>query len=154
MKKTTVFSTLSLIHRAMLTGQLIFTAIVFYLVYSKTMLPALAEHDKILQTIALAFTIVAIIVGTKLFKKKLVLIKDESAGDAKERLVKYRTASMLLWGLVELPCLVCGICLLLTGNYAFLALSLVVTLYYALLMPVKDRIAQQLNLSNTELNEL
>lgn len=154
MKQTTVFTTLTLVHKAMLTGQVIFTAIIFYLVYSKTMLPVLASQEKTLQGIALLSAVIALFAGTKLFKKKLELIKEDIVAGAKEKLVKYRSASLLQWGLVELPCLVCGVCLLLTGNYAFLALAIVIILYFAILMPVKNKIADQLNLSSAELDEL
>jgi len=154
MKQATVFSTLILMHRAMLAGQVIFTSVILYLVYSKTMLPTLDHQEKILQVVALLATAVALFAGTKLFKTKLELIKEDTAAGAKEKLLKYRSASLLQWGIIELPCLVCGVCLLLSGNYAFLALGVVVILYFAVLMPVKNKIAEQLNLSSAEVDEL
>ncbi len=154
MKQASVFSTLTLMHRAMLAGQVIFTAIMFYLVYSKTMLPILAKEEKNLQAIALLSTAVALFAGNKLFKRKLEQIKEDPGASAKDNLIKYRSASLLQWGLVEIPCLICGICLLVTGNYAFLALAIVTILYFAALMPVKNKIADHLNLNSAELDEL
>lgn len=154
MNNPTVFSTINLMHRALLAGQVIFIAIMFYLVYRKEMDPIFIEQEKLLQAIAIVFAAIAIFFGTNLFKKKLALINESAGNDAKTKLTKYRAASMLQWGMMEAACLVCGICLLLTGNYAFLALAIVLILYFALLMPVKNRIAAQLNLQSSELDEL
>ncbi|MBK8609329.1 MAG: hypothetical protein IPL84_05115 [Chitinophagaceae bacterium] len=154
MKNPSVFSTMNIMHRALLAGQVIFNAIMFYLVYSKEMMPLFTHQEKMMQIAAIGYAAIAIFAGTSLFKKKLALINDDTGGDARTKLTKYRSASMLQWGLMEAASLVCGICLLLTGNYAFLALSAVLILYFAMLMPVKNRIAAQLNLQSNELDEL
>jgi hypothetical protein len=154
MKKPTVFATLNLMHKAMLVGQLIFTGIIFFLNYREIFLPTFAEHEKILQTIAILFTVMAVFLGAKLFKKKLALINENPGADATLKLTQYRSASIMQWGLLEAACLVCAICLLLTGNYAFLALAAVLILYFAMLAPVKNRIAMQLNLQTDQLDEL
>lgn len=138
----------------MFIGQIVFIAVTFYLVYSKIFLPVFAEEQKMLQVIALLFAAVTMFAGNKLFKSKLQQIQDDTNAAAKERLLQYRTISILQWALVEAPCLLCGICLLLTGNYAFLALGLVIMLYFGMLLPVKSRVAAQLGLSISELDEL
>lgn len=154
MKEATVFSTLNLMHKAMLAGQVIFTAVIFILVYQKIFLPVLAEHEKPMQALAIAFAAAAIFFGNSLFKKKLALINENHGNDAKLKLTKYRSASIMQWGLLETACLVSGICLLLTGNYAFIALAVVLILYFAMLAPVKSRVSGHLDLQSTELDEL
>lgn len=154
MKITTVFSSLNLMHKGMLMGQVIFTAVMFFLVYKKMLDPVAAKHEKILQLVAIVFAAVAILLGNSIFKKKLVWINQHSSLDAKTKLEMYRSATFLHWGLAEAGCLVSGICFLLSGNYAFLALAAVLVVYFAMLMPVKTRIAAQLNLQTSDLNEL
>lgn len=154
MKNATVFISLSLMHKAMLAGQIIFTVVMFVLVYQKIFLPVLAAQEKAIQVIALVFDALAIFTGTNLFKKKLALINEHTVTEAKTKLIQYRSACVMHWGLLEAACLVTGICLMLTGNYAFLALAAVLILYFAMLMPVKGRIAAQLNLQTNELDGL
>lgn len=145
---------LSFLHRAMLIGQLVFLAGILFLIYSKTILPNLADQVKILQVIALLFSGASILASVKLFKRKLALISEDGNANAEQKMLNYRSAVMLQWGFAELPTLVCGICLLLSGNYAFLALAVVIIIYFAMLMPVKNRVAAQLNLQSSDLDKL
>ena len=154
MKNATVFTSLSLIHKAMLVGQIVFTGIMFILVYREELSPIFAEHEKTIQIAALIFSALAIFIGNSLFKKKLTLMNGYTITDAKTKLTQYRSASLMQWALLETGCLVNGVGLLLTSNYAFLALAAVLLLYFAMLLPVKNRIAAQLNLQISDLDEL
>jgi len=154
MKNVTVFASLNLMHKAMLVGQIIFTAVMFFLVYKEEFSPVFAEHEKTIQIAALVFSALAIFIGNTLFKKKLSLMNDYTVTDAKTKLTQYRSASIIQLALLEAGCLVNGICLLLTGNYAFLALIALLLLYFAMLIPVKNRIATQLNLQTSDLDEV
>lgn len=153
-KNATYFSMLAFMHRAMLIGQAFFLAFVFYLIYSRTLTPPLTDQVKILQLAALLISGAAIGLAINLFKKKLIQIKENNALGKAEKLAKYRSALMLQWGVTELPTFVCGICLMLSGNYAFLALAIVVIVYFAMLMPVKNRIAAQLHIQPEEMDSL
>lgn len=138
----------------MLAGQLLFTGVIFYLVYSKAILPTLVEYEKTIQVMAVVLSAATLFIGNSLFKKKLLLLQADTNTAAKEKLLTYRSMCMLQWGLAEAGILVCGICLLVTGNYAFLALAVVLIMYFALLVPDKNKIALQLNLSSAELDAL
>ena len=156
MKKANAFATLKLMHGAMLMGQLIFIAVLVYMVYGNQIIPFLssASSEKILQAIAIVVTAAAMFAGISLFKKKLALIKEGTLLDAKEKFSKYRQACLLQWALTELPVLVCCICFFITANYAFLALAAVPLAYFVTLSPVKDKTAMQLDLSSGDLDEL
>ena len=97
MKKNSAFFVFGFMHKAMLLGQLIFLGVMFYLVYSKTMLPPLVAQEKILQVAAIVFTAAAMYVGISIFKKKLALIKENPLTEAKEKFTKYRQTCMLQW---------------------------------------------------------
>ena len=154
MKKTSVFSIIKTLHLAMLAGQVIFTAVIFYLIYSKMKLPILVEHEKLLQVVALVFVTVIIFAGNRLFKKKLLVLNEDVQTATKDKMLAYRTICLIQWALLEAGVLLCGIFALLTANYAFLAVSVIIIIYFALLTPVKDKIAAQLNLNSTELDAL
>lgn len=154
MKINSIFSSLKLMHKALLIGQILFIAVMAFLVYKKIVLPPLVEHDKILQVIALIFSALAIFVGKSIFKKKLMAISDAGSMDAKTKLSQYRSICVQQWSFLEAACMLNGIFLMLTGNFAYLALAVLLMLYFAMLIPMKDKIAAQLHVQISEVDEL
>lgn len=139
-------------HKALLTGQVLFAAICAYLVYAKILSPSATGLNKVLQVAALVAAAGGIYGGMFLFKKKLAEIR--SLQDTKEKFALYRTACLLQWALMEGPSLFCTICCFLTGNYAFLALVLAIVLVFAISAPSKLKMQMQLQASEAEIEEL
>lgn len=137
-----------------MVGQLVFLGVIFYLVYSKTLLPPLFEQEKILQVAAIVFTSISLFAGIRIFKKKLTLIKENPLTEAKEKFAKYRQACLLQWSLTEIPVLVCVICYFITGKMAFLALAALPFLFFVMQAPVKNKVIMELEISEAELDEL
>lgn len=154
MKKNSAFFVFGFIHKAMLAGQLIFLGVMFYLVYSKTMIPPFVEQEKILQVTAIVFTAGALFAGNSMFKRKQALMKEDPLAEAKAKFTIYRQACMLQWSLTEASVLICGICYFLTGNIAFLALAAIPFLFFVTLAPVKNKVMSQLQISEAELEAL
>lgn len=154
MKAATPYSVLKLMHQAMLMAQVFFAGIVFYLVYSKTIESTLAAAEKMLQIVALLFAAAAIFGGLAIFKKKLALIKEQPLNSTAEKFSSYRTACIIQWALLEAASFIGILCLFLTGNYAFLALSGLLIIYFALQAPSKGKVAQHLDMSSSELDGL
>lgn len=152
--KKTGFALLRILHLALLSGQLIFSGVVFYLVYSKIMIPSLQEQDKTFQLVTIAIAVIAYYSGNYLFKKKMLQLKENVNASINEKFVQYRTACLLQWVLLEAATLVCGISFLFVGNYAFLALGGILILWFALLAPNKTKIALQLGINVDEASEL
>ncbi len=144
---------LLIIHKAMLIGQSLFAAIVFYLVYSKSFPDRFQYLNQILQVIALVFSAAGFYVGSLLFKKKLLQARETLTG-IKDKWALYRTACMLQWCMLEAPCIFVIICFLLTGNYAFLALAVALICLFAMMAPTKLKIVFQLQVSEAEIAEL
>ena len=144
---------LNILHKALLMGQILFAAGCIYIVYTKAMLPPAKELDRILQVAALIITIAGIYAGMTIFKKKLVLIKEMQTGN-KEKFSLYRSASIVQWALLEGPSIFCTISFFLTGNYAFLALVAGIIFLFVLMAPSKVKIITQLQISESELNDL
>jgi hypothetical protein len=143
---------LLIVHRALLMGLLLFSIVAFYLVYSKTFTDGFQELDKILQVVAIILSAGGFYFGTVLFKKKLLQARELPT--AKEKMALYRAACILQWAMIEGPCLFVIISFLLTGNYAFLALAVVLMLLFTMMAPSKLKIAFQLQLSEQEIAEL
>jgi hypothetical protein len=153
MQKGNSFKALSILHKAMLAGQVLFTAVCFYLLYTKIFIASSQELDKILQVAAILFSVAGFFAGNFLFKKR-VLQARESTSELQEKFAVYRSASILQWALLEAPVLFSVICFLLTGNYAFLALAAAVILLFVILGPTKIKIALLLGTTEDEIAEL
>ena len=153
MQKGNGLKALSVIHRALMMGQILFASVCIYLIYSKLVLPLANDLDKILQVVTLALTAGGIFAGMSFFKKKLMQIREMQTG-AKEKFNLYRSACIIQWALLEGPSIFCIICFFLTGNYAFLALVLIVVILFAMTAPSKVKILLQLQISEAELDDL
>jgi hypothetical protein len=153
MQKGNALQALNIIHKALMMGQILFAAVCIYLIYSKTVVPAATELNKVLQVVALIITAGGIFEGMSLFKKKLLLIREMQTA-AKEKFDLYRSASIIQWALLEGPAIFCIVCFFLTGNYAFLALVLVILFLFAMMAPSKVKILLQLQISEAEFDEL
>ena len=152
MQKGNALKLLIVLHKALLMGQLVFAGICTYLVYTKAVFPAAAELEKVLQVAALIVTAGGVYAGLTIFKKKLVQVRDMQSD--KEKFSLYRSALIIQWALLEAPSLFCVICFLLTGNYAFLALAVVLIFLFVMAAPSKTKMLTQLQLSESELDEL
>ncbi len=154
MNKTNGLRGLIIIHKAMLIGQLLFAAICFYLVYTKSAPTGDIDNlDKILQVIAIVFSISGFITGTSLFKKKLLQARGLDTGN-KSKFDMYRSASIIQWAFIEAPALFCIIGFFLTSNYAFMALAATLMLLFTMMVPSKTKAAFQLGISEADLEEL
>jgi hypothetical protein len=153
MQKGNALKVLDILHKALLMGQVLFAVACVYLVYTKTVLPSAVDLEKILQVIALILTAGGIYAGTTIFKKKLTLIRDMQT-DARQKFSEYRAASIFQWALLEGPSIFCIICFFLTGNYAFIALAVVIMLLFAAIGPSRNKVLTQLQITEAELDEL
>ena len=153
MQKGKSLQSLNIIHKALMTGQILFAAVCIYLIYSKTILPSANELDKILQVVALIVTTGGVFAGISFFKKQLLQIREMQTG-AKEKFDQYRKACIGQWALLEGPSIFCIICYFITANYAFLGLVLILLFLFAMMAPSKQKILLQLQISESELDDL
>ena len=154
MNKTNGLSGLIIIHKAMLIGQLIFAAVSFYLVYTKSVPTGDMDNlDKILQVIAIVFSISGFMIGTSLFKKKLLQARSSDKGNT-SKFELYRSASIIQWAFIEGPAIFCLIGFFLTSNYAFMALAATLLLLFTMMVPSKTKAAFQLGISEADMESL
>jgi hypothetical protein len=154
MKTTGAFATLKILHNVLLAAQILFIAVLFYLGYTKEQIPSLRNTDKLLQVAAIALSAIAFFGGARFFKQRLLAIRANDKATIKEKLDQYKTASIVQWAMLEGATIFCGISYFITGNAAFLALALVLMLLFGMLAPVKTKIAFQLGLNITDVEEL
>lgn len=153
MQKGKALRLLNIIHKALMTGQILFAAVCIYLIYSKSVKPSANDLDKVLQVMALIAAACGIYAGMSFFKKKLLQICEMQTA-ASEKFDQYKKACIVQWALLEGPSIFCIICFFITGNYAFLALVLIILFLFAMTAPSKQKILLQLQISEPEMEEL
>ena len=153
MQQGSALKALNIIHKALMTGQILFATVCIYLTYTKTIDSPAKDLDRVLQVAALVITAAGIFAGMSFFKKKLLHLRGMQTS-TKEKFNQYRSACIVQWALLEGPSIFCIICFFLTGNYAFLALMVVVLFLFAVTAPSKLKVQLQLQISEAELDEL
>jgi hypothetical protein len=149
----THIKTLNALHKGLITGQVVFAAIAFYLVYANIFVSHQKEWEKPLQLIAVLLSVGGFIVGNIIFKNRInsVIGTNESVAT---KMDAYRTACIIQWALIELGSLFSIISFMLTGDYSFLFLAGALVLTFAMLSPAKDKIVFQLQLTDSEAAQL
>ena len=103
-------------------------------------LPAMAtSNDRLLQVIAIVFSISSLLIGFRLFKNKVLAIRHTTDLPI-VKLGHYQTACIIWWALLEAPGLFALVCFILTGNYAFFALAIFHLLILGVFMPKKENL--------------
>ncbi len=73
---------------------------------------------------------------------------------ASEKFDLSKKACIVQWAFLEGPSIFCIICFFITGNYAFLALMLIILFLFAMTAPSKFKILLLLQISESELDDL
>jgi hypothetical protein len=157
MQPTNIFPPLKLmqlLHRFLLTGQVIFTIVATGLVFTKQFSPTFSSPSSIqrLQTIAVVIMLLAIIVGQKLFTRKVDKAKQESA--VQYKLNSYRTALLIQWAMLEGAQLLATILFLLSANAVLGGMAAFMIWLFIKKKPQKEHIVMHLELSAAEAEQL
>lgn len=144
------FQELSILHKALLLGQLLFIGIVFGLIYAKLLVPAMAAQDKFLQVVVIIISGALLLISGKLFKKKIQVIKNSNYTN-NEKAAKYKSACIMQWVLTEIISLIAGMAFFLTGNFSFLALAGFMVILMILYSPTVFKMAVHTQLTEQEI---
>lgn len=144
---------LGIVHKAMLAGQVILAGISIVLFSAGIETPQMKEYDRTFQIIAVVAAAIGFIAGTNLLKKKMREAR-EATNTPAEKFDRYRSASILLWALLEGPCLLSLVFFYLTANYAFIALAAVLIFLFFIFGPSKQKAMMHLGLTDSEADNL
>lgn len=144
------FRSLQTLYRALLYGQIIFAILAVLLVQFRVIAPpADIPLDRLLQVIAVLYSFAAVLVGMQLFRRRVENLRN-SQEHAREKLAGYQNASMVQWALLESASIFCSICYIISGNWAFLGLTLTLLVIFGGLNPFKHKVMIQLRLSDQD----
>lgn len=153
MQQTNAFSTLKIIHIALLSGMIAFAIVSLILLNTGYATVADESMQRNFQVVCILLSALSLFAGFKIFKKKIFAARN-SMEAGKKRMELYRTACIVWWAMIEGPGLVAGIAFILSGNYAFFALAVFHVLALLIFAPRKANIVLFLNLSNEDVVKL
>jgi hypothetical protein len=145
------FKALQKTFTGLLLGEIGFAIVVLSIVLiARKTINQNVELDRALQLVAVLFAIVDCVIGFRLYKKKVLALRASSLS-AQEKMNGFRKASIVFWGLIEAPALFCGVCYVITGNFAFMALYAFLLIAFGVQNPFKSKVALLLNLNAEEI---
>ncbi|ATA89418.1 hypothetical protein CAPN002_21020 [Capnocytophaga stomatis] len=146
--KSLFFKSLTIIHLALLTGQLLFGVVVYFLNREIWQYHFPSSNHFFWVAMALIF---AVLLGHKVFYKKgLEEVRNKKS--LSEKLATFQGVCIVKYGLIEAASITCIVFALLTENIYFLLISGCLLLYFITLKPTKERVINDLEL-NRELQE-
>jgi hypothetical protein len=152
--KPNQFKALQKTFTGLLLAEIGFAVVVLSLVLiAKKTINQDVQLDRMLQLFAVLFAIVDCLVGFRLYKKKVMELRSSNLS-AQEKMNGYRGASIVFWAFLMAPTFFCGICYVITGNFAFMALYAFLLFAYGAQNPFKSKVALLLKLDANDVAEL
>lgn len=139
---------LKIIHAAMTIGQVLFAAIIAFLVLTGLIPGIEGSLANILLLVTVFFILFGTITSQLLFQSRLNLARKETT--LPNKLAAYRSALIIRYALIEAPSLFTVIAALLTGNPLFLLLAGMIIVFFLTLYPSVARAALHLGLEPGE----
>ncbi len=141
------FKSIKIIHIALLTGVVFFMAISFLLQldgFGKVG----KEVSNILLIIISIFSLFGIIASNIIFKNKVNEISKKSS--LKIKMMDYRSALIVKLALIEGPSFFSVVAFLITGEYIFLGIALILIIVFLIYTPGRTKLKNDLALSKKE----
>ena len=141
------FSSLSIIHTALLMAQVVAMVVAFFL-NSNNAITKTEGLDSVFQFIVPLIVIAGILGSNFVSKSQLKSIKQRAG--LKEKLDGYRTTLLVKLALLEMPVLFAIVCFLLTGSYFILSLAGLIIVIFFINRPSKESLTLDLELSASD----
>lgn len=140
------FTTLSIIHFALVAGQVLFMGVLLYMQSNGgTEVESGADTSfMLIATLAMA----GILVGMFITRNRLASI--EQGSELKDKLAQYSTTLIIKYALLEGPSLVALVFFLQSGNYYLLGISAFLIIFLIINRPTKEKALSDLPLSHKE----
>jgi hypothetical protein len=137
------FKALNIVHKAQMVGQLVFMIVSLYLVST-----GFTDKNNVLASPLLIIVgilgVVGIIFGNNLFQKKVEQVRAMDATDS-AKLNAYRGAYIIRWAMLQAPGLFSIISFLITGDYAFAGIWLVLIVLFVTAGPSRSKMDDDLD---------
>ena len=137
------------IYTSIFTGLLIFLIIVI-VISQENNADGGNSLDKVFTVIVPLFGLLMMVFSKLIYNK---MVSGYLSGtDLVEKIMRYRTAKIISWAMVEAACLFALVATMLTSNYLYIAVVIFLLGYLFMLKPSKESMIHDLQLNTTESN--
>jgi hypothetical protein len=106
------------------------------------------DLDKIFTIIVPVFGLLSMFIARMIYNRMIGNYSAEA--DLIRKIMRYRTAKIISWALVEAACLLALIATMFTSNYLYIVVIIFLFGYYLMLKPSKESLIRDLRLSAEE----
>ncbi len=138
--------TLSILHMSLIMGPILFGTVIYFQTQNASL--NFSDTDDIYLIIVPIVAVSCIFLGNFIFKQSIRNIP-KTIG-LRQKLARFQTASIIKYALAEAPALFGVVAFMITGNMAYLTISVVLILYFFMLKPTKEKIERYLDLKGDE----
>ncbi len=146
---------LSILHLALLAGQILFALISLFIVYGKgyTANPSWQNETNLFVFLCVTVGVAGYLAGSMIFRKKLEQINGNTKSVV-EKFNDYRAASISRWALMEFAVLFCIIIFFITNNPIIIILGGICILLFFSLRPTLQKAASDLGINEIEIQQM
>lgn len=134
----------SVIHIAMLVGQVLFAAVTLFITNRNNL-----SQENIFSIVVPAMAVFS--VGISIFFYRLLLKSAAAKDGVRYKMAGYLTAVIVRDAPLEAASLFGIVCYMLTGKLLLLIISGIIMIYFTTIMPTKDKALTGLNITNADL---
>ncbi len=142
------FQTQTIIHLALIAGQVLFGAVTLYLRLNASETAATPELRQLLMYIVPVAAAAGVFASFQVFKWLLKKAKEKSI--LPQKIAAYGSAMIVRYAVLEAPSLLGIVAFYLTGDYAFLTISGLIIAFFFIIRPSKEKLIQELKLISSE----
>lgn len=135
------------IYSSIFMGMLIFLAVVIIIVKGDNTESG-NDLDKIFIVIVPLLGLLSMFIARMIYNKMIANYSTET--DLVKKIMRYRTAKIISWALVEAACLLALVATMFTSNYLYIVVIIFLFGYYLMLKPSKESLIRDLHLSAEE----
>ncbi len=146
------FMMLTILHGAIMAGQVIFVAVALFLDSQKQLPMTMADQRDMLLLVVPLIAIGGILGSSMIFKQRIKAI--EVREGLTKKLASYKVASIIRWALLEGVTFFCIVFFMLVGDILFLAIAGITMVFFFFNRATKHKVIEDLNLLAEERQEL
>lgn len=153
--KLSYIKSLQMIHGALLTGQILFCGLAFYLTYNGIVTPIVVPEQTawIIESALVGFCIVLAYLSFPVYKNKVRALQ-QSSGTAAQKLTAYRAANIIRWAMMEAPVLLLLVYGMFTGQKMTMIFIAIILLLFILSRPFMQKAVTETGLSDADIENM
>ena len=141
------FNSIKIIYYALVSGLIVFSAVTLFVIQSRIEEQA-SNLDSIFIVVVPIFGLVMMFVSYKLYNQMIINLSRDS--DLSQKIEYYRKAKIVSWALVEAGCLFALVATILTVNYLYIAVFILLFGYFIMMRPSVESFVQEMRLNSKE----